>query len=160
MINLILFSFTDSTLEIKVKELNEMISSLNSTLQKLKYKNKVLKAETRINNTLATRRFDELVSELLANATKTSSILASIYDEVKYITHHTHFMFTFFSPVQIGTLETKIDFYEEYLEVLETNMTKMEAKIAALFRHFILYAAILALAFTIVCTFLIFRTRR
>lgn len=96
MFNLILFSFTDSTLEIKVKELNEMISSLNSTLQKLKYKNKVLKAETRINNTLATRRFDELVSELLANATKTSSILASIYDEVKYITHHTHFMFTFF----------------------------------------------------------------
>ena len=52
-----------------------------------------------------------------------------------------------------------MNFYEENLDMLEMNMIKMEAKIATLFRYFILYTAILALAFIIVCIFLIFRTR-
>lgn len=74
-----------------------MISSLNSTLQKLRHKNKVLKAETRINNTLTTRRFDELVSELLVNTTKTSKILASIYEEVNtYTFFHIPFKYVLF----------------------------------------------------------------
>lgn len=78
----------DSTLDTKVKALNEIISSMNATLYKLKYKNKLLKVETRMNNTLLTKKFDTLVSELLLNTTKTTNIIASINDEVNFFIIH------------------------------------------------------------------------